>query len=575
MVHDRVPEEIRERLDIVDFIRQYVDLKRAGQNFKGLCPFHSEKTPSFMVSPAKQIFHCYGCHKGGDIFTFLMEREGISFPEALATLAEQAGVTLERGRSSGMQRSEKDALLAMYREAAVFFQKTLSASRKAQSYLQERGLNDGTLERFGLGYSGTDRQALYAFLKNARYTDAQMRTAGLVHFGDSGTYDFFRDRIMFPIADPQGKIVAFGGRILTSATNLPKYINSPESVLFKKSETVYGLHLAKQAIADKGYVLITEGYLDTIICHQFGFLHAVAPLGTALTSGHLKKLRRHTDKAVFVFDGDKAGIAAARRALDLAFAEGMTVKIAVLPEGEDPDTLLRNQGEQVFRRKLGSALSPVQFLIRLHKKNVLDATRAVLKLLAACPDGLMRDEALRELSDRARIHEAILRDEMKGLIHAARRAEHSPAAVKTSPLALRTAARNPEEEALLAIALAFPEKRPRILGLLEIGSIEDGTIRNIVEKMAALNSDGFIKGLHEQLLVDSTPEERSFVTRLMMSYPADEEHAERTVQDCLHGIAIRSLTRRIHDAEVSQDAQLVAELIAEKNRLVRGEKSGN
>lgn len=569
MTDDRAPEEIRARLDIVDFIRQYVDLKRAGQNFKGLCPFHSEKTPSFMVSPAKQIFHCYGCHKGGDIFTFLMEREGVSFPEALATLAEQAGVTIERGRGSGMQRSEKETLLAMYRETADFFRKGLSSSRKAQEYLQERELTTETRERFGLGYSGTDRQALYSFLKNARYTDAQMRAAGLVHFGDSGTYDFFRDRIMFPIADPQGKIVAFGGRILTSATNLPKYINSPESVLFKKSETVYGLHLAKQAVTEKGYVLITEGYLDTIVCHQFGFFHAVAPLGTALTPGHLKKLRRFAEKAVFVFDGDKAGVAAARRALDLAIAEGMTVKVAILPEGEDPDTLLRNQGEAAFRQKLGGALSPVQFLMRLHKRNLLDGARAVLKLMVTCPDGLIRDEALRELADRAKISESTLRDEMKHLMRSASRVVPLSGKPAVSASSLRSATRHPEDEALLAIALAFPEKRSHILGRLEVGSIEDANIRSIVERMRALVAEGYVKGLLEQLLADSTPEDRSFVSRVLMSYPTDEAQADLTVRDCLQRIALRDITRRI---EAADDAQLRAQLIAEKKRLVRRDK---
>lgn len=571
MVNDRVPEEIRTRLDIVDFIRQYVDLKRAGQNFKGLCPFHSEKTPSFMVSPAKQIFHCYGCHKGGDIFTFLMEREGISFPEALATLAEQAGVTIERSQGSGMHRSEKEAILAMYREATDFYRKRLAASRKAQAYLQERELSNETLERFGVGYSGADRQALLAFLKSARYTDAQIRAAGLVHFGESGAYDFFRDRIMFPIADPQGKIVAFGGRILTSATNLPKYINSPETVLFKKSDMVYGLHLAKQAISDKGYALITEGYLDTIVCHQFGFQNAVAPLGTALTTGHLKKIRRFADKAVFVFDGDKAGIAAARRALDIAIAEGMTVKVAVLPEGEDPDTLLRKQGEAAFRQKLAGALTPVQFLLRLHKRNALDGARAVLKLLATCPDGLMREESIRELAGRANIHEATLRDEMNMLMRSANRTEPlSGLRAKPAAPAVREVQRCPEEEALLAIALAFPEKRPLILGRLEIGSIEDANIRGVVEKMAALAAEGYVKGLQEQLIAGSTPEERSFVTRLMMTYPVDAEQADRTVRDCLQGIAMREITRKI---EAAEDAQLRAQLIAEKKRLVRGDES--
>jgi DNA primase len=401
-----------------------------------------------------------------------------------------------------------------------------------------------------------------------------MLAAGRVYFGDAGHFDFFRDRIMFPIHDAQGKGIAFGGRTLGQGQNLPKYINSSESIIFKKSETVYGLHLAKRTIAEKGYALITEGYLDTIVCHQFGFQNTIAPLGTALTAGHLKKIRRFTDKVVFVFDGDSAGIAAARRSLDLAFAEGFMVKIAVLPKGEDPDTFLRTHGESAMRRILGAALSPVRFLLRLHARNKLDGVRAALKLLVTCPDGLIRDEAIRELSDSARISEAILRDEMKGIMRTSFKTAHglSRAVTGTSSSALHAATKNPEEEVLLAVALAVPEQCGKILDRLEIDSIEDATIRKIITKMATFISHGSTATDVQKLLVESSPDERSLMTRLMMIYPVDQEYADRTVKDCLHRIALRTITKKIQEAEAIQDTRLVAALIAEKSRLVRAEK---
>ncbi len=567
---DNVTEEIRGRVDIVDLVSQYVELKRAGQNFKGLCPFHSEKTPSFTVNPARQIFHCFGCSKGGDIFTFLMERENLSFQEALASLAERAGVSLARSHGPRAERSEKDALMAIQKAALTFYQEQYAKSPKTRQYVNERGLNAEAVDRFALGYTGSARDGLLGQFKKAGFTEAQIKASGLVHFGERGTFDFFRDRLMFPIADLQGRVIAFGGRIMSAAKDQPKYINSPESILFRKSETVYGLHLAKQAITDKGYAVITEGYLDTILCHQFGFSHAVAPLGTALTSGHVKKLRRFAGKAVLVFDGDAPGIAAARRAVDMAFREGMTVKIALLPQGEDPDSLLRKQGETVFRKYLGAALSPVEFILRQYRRNVLDGTRTVLQLLVACSDGLIRDASLRELSERSRIHEATLREELRTLT----RSTPAPTAEemgKTPSLRpLRGGAQHREEEVLLSVALAFPDKREQILKMLEIGTIEDGIIRGIFKKLRSLFAEGKKQRLHEHILERCSPEEQATVTRFLVEHHADEESVDKTVADCFRGIEIRTITRLIHAAEAANDAHQLRKLYEEKRRLQHG-----
>ncbi|HSW64230.1 MAG TPA: DNA primase [Dissulfurispiraceae bacterium] len=569
---DNVTEEIRSRIDIVDLVSQYVELKRAGQNFKGLCPFHSEKTPSFTVNPSRQIFHCFGCNKGGDIFTFLMERENLSFQEVLASLAEMAGVSLERSHGPRVQRSEKDALLSIQKAALAFFREEHARSAISQQYVKERGLNAEIADRFALGYTGNSRDGLYGYLKKTGFAEAQTKASGLVHFGERGPFDFFRDRLIFPIQDLQGRVIAFGGRIMSAAKDLPKYINSPESTLFKKSDTVYGLHLAKQAISEKGYALITEGYLDTIICHQFGFPHAVAPLGTALTAGHVKKLRRFAGKAVFVFDGDKAGIAAARRAVDIAFHDGMTVKIALLPQGEDPDTLLRKQGDVAFRKYLGAALSPVEFILQQYGRNMLDGVRAVLQLLAVCPDGLIRDASLRELSERSRIHEATVREELRTLMRAVR-APYSEEAEKVPALRpLPLGARHREEEVLLSVALAVPEKREQILKMLEMETIEDGIIRGIFEKMHSLAAEGELQGLHEHILAQCSPDEQATVSRLLMQHHADEESIDKTIADCGRGIAIRLIARQIHAAEAAQDEHLLRKLYEEKKRLQHGRR---
>jgi len=563
MKNDNIPEEIKARVDIVDLIGQYVDLKRAGQNYKGLCPFHSEKTPSFMVNPSRQVFHCFGCNKGGDIFAFIMERENMSFQEALTSLAEKAGVSLERTPGVHPKKGEKDALLSLQKAACVFFRNALGSSQKARGYLRERGLSEGMLEGFEIGFAGGGRDTLYRHLKSSGYEEGLIRKSGLVYFGDKGPFDFFRERIMFPIHDLQGRIVAFGGRTLQASKDIAKYINSPESELFHKSETVYGLHRAKQAILDRGYCLITEGYLDTIVCHQFGFSHAIAPLGTALTGGHLRKLKRYSAKAVLVFDGDNAGVSAARRALETAFREGFTVKIALVPEGEDPDTMLRRQGEMAFRKCVGSALSPVDFLMRLHKRNALDGARAVLQLLAICPDGLMRDEALRELTEQSRIHEATLRQELKTAIQKAvgNKTQTGQAPAQT----LHSASKHPEERVLLGIALAVPSRRAGVLEKLETESIEDAIIKDIFEKLRALSAQGRDAESNEDLLALCSSEERGVITRLLVETVVDEENVDKCLEDCFRRLGENARKRQI--AEAAQDTAMLKKLLDEKNRL--------
>jgi len=367
-----IVEDIKLRIDIVDLIAEHVDLKRAGQNYKGLCPFHSEKTPSFMVSPSKQIFHCFGCNKGGDIFSFLMSSEGMTFQEAVSYLAQKAGINLEvrslppnvfiggqkpapAGFKQGLEiRSGiKESLFAIYKEALIFFHNNLKFSKQTISYLNERGLNNETIEKFSLGYSKNEKDSLFNHLKSKGFTVEHIKTSGIVNANEHGIYDFFRDRLMFPIFDLQGRGVAFGGRIMSLLKNAPKYINSPDSIIFKKGDLTYGLNIAKNSITQKGYAIITEGYMDVIMCHQYGIANAVAPLGTALTPGHLKKIKRFTDKVLLVFDGDAAGALYLHPVRRDALAAGLAVLdldahvLAVRPDADVDRAVGRRVAERV------------------------------------------------------------------------------------------------------------------------------------------------------------------------------------------------------------------------------------
>jgi DNA primase len=320
-------DEIRNRLDIVELVSDYVTLKRAGQNYKGLCPFHGEKTPSFMVSPQKQIYHCFGCGAGGDVFSFIMKYEGMEFRDAMELLAKRAGVEL-KGIDKG-QQGQRQALRTIQAEAMSFYMAHLERSEAASRYLSERGVGEDTRKAFSLGYAPRGWQELYNHLRKKGFKEPFIMQSGLIAKGSKGPYDVFRERIVFPIFDIQGEPLAFGGRIIGNGQ--PKYLNSSDTALFKKGEILYALDKAKEGIREKGNVMVVEGYLDAIMCHQYGINNAVAPLGTALTSGHLRKIGRFTGNLLLVFDGDQAGKAAAMRSLHMVVEHGMRARVLMLP----------------------------------------------------------------------------------------------------------------------------------------------------------------------------------------------------------------------------------------------------
>lgn len=574
---DSIVEEIKSRIDIIDLISEHVDLKKAGQNYKGLCPFHSEKSPSFMASPSKQIFHCFGCNKGGDIFAFVMNYENMTFHEALSYLSKKAGIKSEvRSLESGVKSGLKESLFAIYKEALVFFQDNLKNSNQALSYLKERGVNSETIERFSIGLSKNEKDGLFNYLRKQGFQQEHIKASGLVIFNtplnhpltngelNGGVYDFFRYRLMFPIFDLQGRVIAFGGRILSTSKNAPKYINSSDSPLFKKGESSYGINIAKNPISQKGYSIIVEGYLDVVMCHQHNITNAIAPLGTALTSGQIKKLKRFSNKVLLIFDGDSAGISATKRSVELCYAEGMTAKILLLPQGEDPDTFLRRHGEEKFRKYMSTALSPVDFLLKIYGKSKLDAVRNMLRLIIVCPDSLQRDETIRELAEKSKINELTIREELKNIIPREHKTEDKRQ--KSGNLDYRI---NREEKMLLNIALSKPDKADAIINCIEPQIIEDLAIKRVFEKIKTVIDNGHELSV-ERLLSVCDEEGQKLITMLSINPEIDEEHIDENMKDCLKIIKIKGIQRQIISASEAGDLKLLRSLLFEKREAVRG-----
>ena len=410
-------DEVRARIDLVSVVERYVTLKRAGGKLKGLCPFHQEKTPSFTVSPEIGRWYCFGsCGEGGDVFKFVQKIENLSFPEALERLALQANVTLTgRGSAAGAasgdaprsEAGEKDRIYRINALALRFYRDVLARSSVARDYLQERGLVHAVQESFSLGYAADEWDGLCRHLTQKGVALADAEKAGLVTIGERGTFDKLRGRLIFPIFDVQERPIAFGGRLIAEARpGQPKYWNSPETPVFSKSRTLYGLWRARKAIAAREQAIVVEGYTDVIACHQGGFENVVATLGTSLTEEHVQTLARLASVVLLAFDADSAGLKAASRAAQIFEAQEVEVRVLDLPEGEDPDSLLRSGRRLVFERAIESALPLTEYRItRLIRKGPAETDRdrvalfrKALPILAAVPSMLEREQYVKMLA---------------------------------------------------------------------------------------------------------------------------------------------------------------------------------
>ncbi|MBI9108717.1 MAG: DNA primase [Spirochaetales bacterium] len=417
-------EEINSKLNIIDIVSTHLTLKRAGARYVGLCPFHNEKTPSFTVTPEKNLFYCYGCHKGGTIFDFVMEMENMDFPQALKFLADKAGVELGgRHKEDSGDRKIRDALKELYRRVSGSFQYILinkPEAETARDYLVKRGLTLELIEEFQIGWAPDDRNWLLKFLKSKGYSNEFLTESGL--FSQRGlSYPLFSGRVMFPIMNNNGEVIAFSGRTLKDFG--PKYINSPETILFLKKNNLYGLNNSIKKIRETGYFILCEGQMDVIAYHQAGITNAVAPLGTAFTSGQVRILKRYADKAVISFDGDQPGQNAARKAVMLFEQHEITSKIVKLPAEEDPSDILVNKGEKALHKVLKSTINSFDYILE-NAINLSDIStpegkeeilRSMNDYLGSLTSEVRRNSCMNEIAERLGVKfNSVERDFMRG-----------------------------------------------------------------------------------------------------------------------------------------------------------------
>jgi len=418
-------DRVKQQADIVRVVGEYVRLKKSGQNFTGLCPFHSEKTPSFAVHPVKQIYHCFGCGAGGDVFKFVMEMDKITFPESVRAVAEKCGIGIPRARErtpeERKENQQRTSLVELHREAAAFFVQQLNATpegRAAKAYLLDRGLDSEAMARFGIGFAPSGGEALLRAMKQ-KVPEKALEVSGLFSRDQNGRlFDRFRRRVMFPIANDSGKIIAFGGRAL--GDDLPKYLNSPETPIYTKSNILYHLDRAKEALRQSDFAVLVEGYMDAIAVARAGISNVVASCGTSLTEPQVKLLNRFTRRIIVNYDPDTAGQAATERSLTILLEQGAEVRVLALPGGKDPDSFIRAEGAAAYTKLLNEAPPYVDYLISRARKmdmstaeGKLRAVNFLMPYVQRIPDRILRSEWATRIAQQLRIEEPVLRESMR------------------------------------------------------------------------------------------------------------------------------------------------------------------
>jgi DNA primase len=460
-------EKVKQQADIVRVIGEYVRLKKTGQNFTGLCPFHQEKSPSFAVHPVRQIYHCFGCGAGGDVFKFVMEMDKCPFPEAIRIVAEKCGIPVPRPRERSPQEhrenQQRSALVEMHREAAVFFARQLNEGHEgkvAAGYLEDRGLNREAITRFGLGWAPSSGDALLRQLKS-RYQEKLLEASGLFSRDQSGRfYDRFRRRIMFPIANDGGKVIAFGGRAM--GDDMPKYMNSPETPIYTKSNVLYHLDRAKEELRKSDFGILVEGYMDAIAVARAGLTNVVASCGTSLAEPQIKLLARFTHRVVVNYDPDTAGQVATERSLTLLLEKEFDVRVLALPGGADPDTFLKEQGAEAYRKMLAQAPPYLDYLIgrarqmdRSTAAGKVSALNFLMPYVQRLPNRLLRSEWATRIASELRVDEPVLREALRRAANE-RRSEVKPKAELLTPVV------KPAERQLIRMLIEATEFREKL-----------------------------------------------------------------------------------------------------------------
>ena len=557
---EEVIEEVRMRSDIVDVISGYVKLQKKGSNLFGLCPFHHEKSPSFSVSPSKQMYHCFGCGVSGNVITFVMEYENYSFREAVEMLADRSGVKLpkmEYSKEAKAKADRKAALLEINKLAANYFYYQLKQpqGKIGYDYLVKRKLTDETIRRFGLGFSNKISDDLYRYLKSKGYEDELLKDTGLVTIEERGARDKFWNRVMFPIMDVNSRVIGFGGRVLGDGE--PKYLNSPETMLFDKSRNLYGLNYARTS--RKKYMMLCEGYMDVISMHQAGYTNAVASLGTALTEQHAALLKRYTDQVILTYDSDGAGVKAALRAIPILKRAGISTKVLNMRPYKDPDEFIQTLGSEAFEERIKNAESAIMFEVRMlsEQYNLNDPEERTsfhnetAKRLAQIEEVLERNNYIEAVSNLYHIDKSGLTD----LVHKygiagvprseivereERRAEHESRAADP--------AKNKAMKLLLTWMVNEPGLFQKLDGIIDETCFEDGVYRVVADKLySQYRENGRVEPASIVTTFESLEEQRLVAEMLQTNIGIDmtQEEINNAVTDVVKKISLSSIEDKL------------------------------
>jgi DNA primase len=573
MIPSHIINEIRERAEVLPIVSEYVKMKKRGKNYIGLCPFHSERTPSFTVSPEKKLFHCFGCGEGGNVFAFIMKIENSSFVDAVKLLGEKLGINVPDPGGRQPAENKFGALYEIVKLASDYFQGNLRAEdrgSKGRDYLKKRGLDDKTAGAFKLGYSMDSWDALFKHLIQKGADPKNIVAAGLaISKEGGGQYDRFRDRLIFPICDYRGREVGFGGRVLGEGE--PKYINSPETPIYNKSRILYGLNVSKDSIRRVNTAIIVEGNMDATSCHQHGISNVVASMGTALTEGQCKLLQRFCENVVLAYDTDIAGSAATERGVEVLKRAGFNVKVAQIDSGKDPDEMIRLKGVEAFKRTIESSVPWLQYKINaaLSRYNLGEieprakATREVSKLIAKEPDRLIRAEYIKHIAAMLKTNAETIAAEVKRETYYSKKSggvDLRRITEKPTPKILKA------EEAILRLAIENEDARQVLKKKVHWGEFSEGLTRAVAELLLGVDTEKEDDVV--TFILENLPEEeaKKKLSAMMLSeHPVED--VERTITDYIATIKAHHLRKRItalrgdlEEAERAKDIESVKKL---------------
>ncbi len=542
-------EEIRTKVTIEELMGSYVQMKQAGRNFKALCPFHQEKTPSFVISPDKGLAYCFGCRKGGDIFACVQELENVEFPEAVRILAEKGGVELKDDRKTFVKKEEKDRILSILENSQTFFQEQLKKNNKAQEYLEKRGYGSKEQLLCGIGFAPDGFHQLTETLKKKNFSTKEILAAGIAsqkEVGDSNIYDRFRNRVMFPIYNPQGKLVAFGGRTLSKDLNAAKYLNSPETDYYHKGQTLFCFHKAKQSIKEKNQAIVCEGYFDALTAHVNGYTQTVASLGTALTEAQLKLIGRFSKNILFAFDADQSGQTAASRSIEIAQRLGYNVSIISIPSGKDPDEAIRTAAHE-WQQAIESADKAMDYEFKKaldkHDPMQIEGKKAIvshlLKIIKRLPNDIEREYYLKKLAfDIGSSFESLI-SEFKKL-----KSDHYATQQAPAPEAYELQS-TPSHQNL-------PTRAEYLFGLLM-------NYPQYITETFTMIKEGFLGSEREKTLYKKVQDHYNQAEKKENSISGDEDQPENGRLQLLELYADEKCQAFESDDEISQEIQAVAQ----------------